>query len=228
MSQIEAFSEEGVLVVDSRLICVRLDIEHITLMETIDKYQTQIEQAFGIIRFKTEKKKGRGRPQRYALLNEEQATFVMTLSRNTETVIQCKIELVQAFSIAKQLLLQSWQQRRLESKTTRHSFTDTIEDYISRHPELSDNDKRWMFTNVSQQVDLAVFGRVAKKLAADLDVPRENLRDSFTSEELQLVREVENTAMRLIDIQDTHPIEAVKQAKERLLVPTQTRKLKAG
>jgi hypothetical protein len=118
-----------------------------------------------------------------------------------------------------------WQQVRIEGKATRRSLTDAIADYIERHAdELSENEKRWMYTNASQQVDLVVFGRIAKKLAEDLEVSRENLRDSFTSDELQLVREVENTAMRRIDRFDTHPIEAVATCSDRLAIPVQTRK----
>lgn len=120
-----------------------------------------------------------------------------------------------------------WQQVRIEGKATRRSLTDAIADYIQRHSnELSENDKRWLFTNASQQVDLIVFGRVAKKLAEDLEVPRENLRDSFTSDELQLVREVENTAMRIIDRDDIHPLEAVRQMGTRLAIPVQMRGIK--
>ncbi|MGL4351318.1 MAG: Rha family transcriptional regulator [Plesiomonas shigelloides] len=86
------------------MIAERLGIEHISFMETIGDYQTQIDQAFGIVRFETEKLGGRGRPQRYALLTEDQATFLMTLSRNTPEVVQCKIDLVVSFSKANDLL----------------------------------------------------------------------------------------------------------------------------
>lgn len=119
-----------------------------------------------------------------------------------------------------------WTQARLEGKATRRSLTDAIADYIQRHSdELSDNDKRWLYTNASQQVDLIVFGRTAKKLAEDLAVPRENLRDSFTSDELQLVREVENTTMRLVDRDDLHPLEVLRQMSVRLAIPVQSRKI---
>lgn len=94
----------SVLIVDSRLIAERLGIEHINFMETIGDYQTQIEQFFGIVRFETEKLGGRGRPQKYALLTEDQSIFLITLSRNTPEVVQCKIDLVVAFSTAKDLL----------------------------------------------------------------------------------------------------------------------------
>jgi phage regulator Rha-like protein len=100
-----AILEEGnLLLVDSRLIAERLGIEHESFLKTLDTYQSQVEQAFGILRFEIGKIDGRGRPARYALLSEDQATFVMTLSRNTAKVVQCKIDLVVAFSEAKRLL----------------------------------------------------------------------------------------------------------------------------
>jgi phage regulator Rha-like protein len=106
MSGLSVSEHDGVLVVDSRLIAPRLSIEHINYLETVETYQTQIEQAFGIIRFETEKTGKRGRPQKYALLTEDQASVSMTFSRNTPDVVQCKIDLVLAFSKAKDLLRQ--------------------------------------------------------------------------------------------------------------------------
>jgi hypothetical protein len=73
--------------------------------------------------------------------------------------------------------------------------------------------------NASQRVTLVVFGRKAKKLAEDLGVAPDNLLDALTPDELILLLEVEDTAMRLIDIQDMHPDDAIhQQTAERLLV----------
>jgi len=71
-----------------------------------------------------------------------------------------------------------------------------------------------------------VFGRKAKKIAEDLGVPPDNLLDALTPDELILLLEVEDTAMRLIDIQDMHPDDAIQQTAERLLVQVQSRSLK--
>ena len=99
---------DGVLVVDSRLIAHELGIEHESFIKTIKQYQTQTEQAFGVLRFEIGKpSKGSlgGRPENFVLLTEDQATFLMTLSRNTLNVVQCKVNLVSQFSKAKKLLL---------------------------------------------------------------------------------------------------------------------------
>ena len=103
-TNITAFNRDGEIVVDSRLIAERLGIDHSNFLETIEKHRTIATQAFGIFRFETEKLNGPGRRPKYCLLNEDQATFVMTLSRNTPDVVKCKVELIQAFSKAKAAL----------------------------------------------------------------------------------------------------------------------------
>ena len=115
---------------------------------------------------------------------------------------------------------------RLSGKQTRRQLTDAIKSYIDRHPELSDNKKQWLYVNASQQVVKVVFGRLAKKLATDLGVHPDRLRDALTTEELLLLQEVEDTAVRLIDLRDLDPEEAVKQCRERLLIPVQARAIK--
>jgi hypothetical protein len=55
MTALEIFEHDGELVVDSRLIAERLGIEHRSFLETVENYRTQVEQAFGVLRFETAK-----------------------------------------------------------------------------------------------------------------------------------------------------------------------------
>lgn len=106
MSNLTIKEVQGQLVVDSRLISDELGIKHENLRKTIEKYLTEL-QAFGVIVFETQKpleSSHGGRPERYCYLNEEQATFLMTLSRNTSQVVECKQNLVKAFSQAKEII----------------------------------------------------------------------------------------------------------------------------
>jgi len=128
------------------------------------------------------------------------------------------------YSLQNQALAE-WQIVRLGGKQTRRRLTDAIKAYIDRHPELSENNRKWLYVNASQRVTLVVFGRKAKKLAEDLGVAPDSLRDALTPVELLLLQEVEDTAMRLIDIQDVHPDEAIAHNAERLLIQVQTRAL---
>ena len=107
MSNLSINERNGVLVVDSRLVADSLLIKHKNFLATIDKYLSQIESSFGAVAFQTREfktKQGNRSVERYAYLTEEQAIFLMTLSRNTQRVVQCKIQLVKAFSEAKKLL----------------------------------------------------------------------------------------------------------------------------
>lgn len=106
MSNLTVIEMQGSLVVDSRLIAQDLGIKHKNLFQNIRNHQTAIEY-FGQLMFETETVKnsvGASNEQAFCYLNEEQATFVMTLSRNTPKVIKCKQNLVKAFSEAKKLI----------------------------------------------------------------------------------------------------------------------------
>ena len=71
---------------------------------------------------------------------------------------------------------------------------------------------------MSQRVTLVVFWRKTKKLAEDLGVTSDSLRNALTPDELILLQEVEDTSIRLIDIQGTHPDIAIQLSAERLLI----------
>ena len=103
---IEIVSQNDCLVVDSRLIADELGIEHATLLRTIKKHLDRLERKEPV-RFEIDVVK---RPQggtyevSYCHLNEYQATLLMTFSRNTEQVLDCKEKLVDGFEKAKQLI----------------------------------------------------------------------------------------------------------------------------
>jgi phage regulator Rha-like protein len=119
MNEITIIEVSGNLVVDSRIIAEQLDIQHRNLIGTIKKHQATIEGNFGGVAFKTEAETNTASGQTnqvvFCYLNEDQATFIMTLSRNTEKVIKCKVGLVKAFS---------YQKRRLENPVDRALYNE--------------------------------------------------------------------------------------------------------
>jgi phage regulator Rha-like protein len=94
-------NEQGSLLVDSVDFAAGLDIQHKNLLETIKAHREAIEADFGLIAFETRKVEGRGRPETFALLTEDQALFVGTLSRNSARVIAFKSVLVRSFAEAR-------------------------------------------------------------------------------------------------------------------------------
>jgi len=108
MSELKVQELDQKLVVDSRLIAIELGVNHSDwFRNVVIKYQQEIEAEFGVFRFengKPLKASSGGRPERYAFFTEEQATVLMTYSRNTEQVRKCKRKLVKAFTEAKRII----------------------------------------------------------------------------------------------------------------------------
>ncbi|MGO0632070.1 Rha family transcriptional regulator [Pseudomonas sp. SAR267] len=89
--------------VDSRLLAKQLGTQHKSSMELIDKYAGKIRR-FGHLPFQTEvgkRAQGGGKAERFALLNEDQAFFLLALSRNTDRVVDLKADLIMAFREAR-------------------------------------------------------------------------------------------------------------------------------
>ena len=104
-SALEVSDLDGQLVVDSRLIAANLGIQHETVIKNIRKYANKF-QAAGVLRFEIGKLKegSTGRPEQFVYLNELQSNFLMTLSKNTDAVVECKFNLSVAFDKAKQII----------------------------------------------------------------------------------------------------------------------------
>lgn len=89
--------------VDSRVLAEQLSTQHKSSIELIDKYSDKIRR-FGHLPFQTEVGKrvqGGGKAERFALLNEDQAFFLLALSRNTDRVVELKSSLIMAFREAR-------------------------------------------------------------------------------------------------------------------------------
>ncbi|MGZ8219514.1 JAB domain-containing protein [Methylomagnum sp.] len=97
---IELHQVKGEARIDSRIIAEELGNIHIEMLDLVQRYQTDFEE-FGVIRFQTQKppkgSKG-GRPERFALLTEDQAYLLLTYARNTPEARRLKVKLVKAFS----------------------------------------------------------------------------------------------------------------------------------
>lgn len=110
MNNLAVIERDGILVIDSRLVANQLGIQHRSFFQkVILKYQQEIEEDWGVLRFQIAKPSqgtSGGRPERYALLTEQQAYLVLTYSKNTFQARQCKRQLVKAFEEAKQLIQQ--------------------------------------------------------------------------------------------------------------------------
>ena len=85
--------------VDSRLLARHLGIQHKNVIESVGKYREHFL-SFGKVAFQTEPLQS-GQKEKFALLNEDQAFLLLSLSRNTSRVVELKVRLVKAFGEAR-------------------------------------------------------------------------------------------------------------------------------
>lgn len=85
---------------DTRLLAQHLGNTHKAVFELVKNYKADFD-AFGILRFQKEVIQGRGQPEKFALLNEDQAFLLLAYSRNTAKVRALKVKMVAAFRDAR-------------------------------------------------------------------------------------------------------------------------------
>lgn len=88
----------------SLVIAEGTGVAHRKLKVTIRKYESEIK-SFGLLASYGAESTG-GRPEEIYRLNEEQATFLITLLKNTDAVVAFKVELVRQFYSMRRLLLE--------------------------------------------------------------------------------------------------------------------------
>lgn len=97
---IELHQAKGEARVDTRLVARELGNQHESVIKQVDEYRDDFEE-LGVVRFqigKPSKGSKGGRPERFALLNEDQAYLLLTYARNTPEARRLKVRLVKAFS----------------------------------------------------------------------------------------------------------------------------------
>ena len=116
---------------NSLIIAEGTNNEHRAVRRLIEKYENDLKD-FGkvcILNAHLETKGGKQEISYYQL-NEQQATFLMTLLRNNKTVVAFKKELVKQFYQMRQILLEKqtvlWQNTRIEAKVNRLKETNEI------------------------------------------------------------------------------------------------------
>lgn len=103
MSALDIIQHDGEFVVTSETVANGSGVQHKNVLELISANIADFED-FGTVAFETRPLPGGGLPVRVALLNEQQATLLMTFQRNTDQVRTFKKALVKAFfEIGKQV-----------------------------------------------------------------------------------------------------------------------------
>jgi phage regulator Rha-like protein len=99
-SGIDLIQSQGEPCADSRILAAQLRNQHENTYDLVKRYEADFLE-LGILRFETGEIAGRGQPEKYALLNEDQSYLLLTYSRNTPKVRALKIKLIKAFREAR-------------------------------------------------------------------------------------------------------------------------------
>lgn len=109
---------------------------------------------------------------------------------------------------------QAFLKARQEGKMVRRQLTDSIQDFMNQN-EVSKNYKQWIWVNVSDKVNVGLFGMKAKKLKESRNAnPDAPTRDYLSHQELKSIEYIEQYAMKLIDKNNVEPKEAIEKAIE--------------
>jgi phage regulator Rha-like protein len=103
MSDLTLTQAKGEARIDSRLLAEQLGNKHKSTIALIERHADKLKR-FGVLPFQIAKPLAGsfgGRPENHAFLNEDQAFFLLALSRNSDRVVELKAGLVMAFREAR-------------------------------------------------------------------------------------------------------------------------------
>ena len=153
MTEITIIQSSGELRADSRSFVSKMDIRHRQLMENIRKYQDKFEE-LGRLAFETETLQTAGGQQQtsYALLNEDQAYFLLTLSRNSEAVVSAKLALVKAFRQARSYIAKT-ETARIEGKKVRGEETAAIAELVQYATDHGSESAKMYYISITKMTN---------------------------------------------------------------------------
>lgn len=172
----------------SEIIAECADVQHHTITRLIRENKDDFE-ALGILGFKIHKLDGRGQPKKAYILNEQQATLLITYLKNTEPVREFKKNLVKAFFEMRDELSKFREQRALEKPTHK-----TLNEVISKW----DNAPTMAFPTVNNLLLKLSSGKNKKKLIKDRG--GKTGLDCLTSVELAKYQVYERAVIPLIEL----------------------------
>ena len=171
----------------SSIVAECTNLQHHTITRTIRKHQAKFER-FGKVGFKIQAMKS-GQNTKDYILNEQQATLLITFLKNTEQVANFKTNLVKAFFKMREELSKFRMQRTLE-KTKRKTLHDSIVSW--------EQAPKHAHSTMNNLLLKAVTDRNAKQLREERG--GYNGIDSLTSDELEQYQAFEDMVIAMIGL----------------------------
>lgn len=172
---------------DSKIISVGTKTTHHAIQQLLKKYKNELEE-LGTFRISNAKSTG-GRKENIYLLNEPQASFLITLLKNNETVVKFKLELVKEFYRMRKFIMEKqsleWQQAREQGKLMRREETDVIKEFIEYAKKQGSKHADMYYIH---------FSKLANKIAGI----HGNMRDLINARQLMYLSIAESTILKTV------------------------------
>ena len=135
---------------------------HKSVIQLIRNHKKDLDE-FGVVPF--EMRKSKGRPLGYAVLNEPQVYFLLTLMRNTDVTVKFKKNLIKEFMRMKTVLLDlhkqrntiEWSETRQIGKQSRKETTDSIQSFIQYATIQGSKNAIRYYSNITKMENKALF-----------------------------------------------------------------------
>lgn len=138
---------------DSLVIAKGTNVEHRKIKSAIKRHEKKLKE-FGRLSAPCKAESNGGRPIEYYILNEAQATFLVTLLKNTEVVVDFKAELVRQFFEMRKFIAErhteAWIETRKQGKITRKSETDVIRELVAYAKEQGSTHANMLYLTYSK------------------------------------------------------------------------------
>jgi len=206
------------------IIADGMKIKHRAIMELVNKYKSELKE-FGLFTVETLKidRTKKGRPVKFAWVNEGQATFLVTLMKNSEIVVSFKktlsLEFIKQRKILAQLLSQKqnqeWIENREQGKIARKESTDTMQRFVEYAKSQGSEHSEKYYVHFTKMENKALF-------VVEQKFP--NLRDVLNGQQLNILQTADIAVAKAIqDGMDKklHYTDIYQLAKERILAFTE-------
>lgn len=208
-------SVKGVLLVSTLDISEGVGIQHKAVLELVHTYKAELET---IRTLPSETRKSGGRPTTFYWLDEEQATFLITLMRNSPVVVSFKLKLTREFYRMKAELIRlasqsqnaQWLEQRKAGKETRVLTTDTIKAFTEYATAQGSKNAEKYYANISTMENKALFL---------LEQQYKNLRDMLNIHQLSTIKSADMIVIKALAdgmAQKLHYKDIYKLAKTRV------------
>lgn len=173
---------------DSRILAQGAGVEHRAVIQLITNHLDDVAEfgrvAFQMIPFETN---GGIQKMKVCRLNEQQATFVISLMKNTKPVVAFKKELVKQFYKMERFI-----KTLVEARKEFPLLTENIK-------LLHDNPKPYHFSNECDMINRIVTGMSAKQFRQAHGIEKgKSIRPYLTDEQIQLMETLQKVDVGLL------------------------------